>query len=144
MSKVMSTWSETRTLVPSATSPKLMPKSLLTDETAMTAVALDPSGSGLVTAVLCLAASSAAGSLYQVWGATELQLRASPEVLGRASAALVSAQYTGMILGALLAAVLVPAIGWDHALFAACCLGLAAVAAGATGTLREAAAQPVV
>jgi hypothetical protein len=56
----------------------------------------------------------------------------------------VSAQYTGMILGALLAAVLVPAIGWDHALFAACCLGLAAVAAAATGTLREAAAQPVV
>lgn len=98
---------------------------------------------GLLTAVLCVAASAAAGALYQVWGATELQLRASPEVLGRAGAALVAAQYAGMILGALLATVLVPLIGWDHALFAACCLGLGAVAATATGTLRQTAAQPV-
>jgi hypothetical protein len=65
-------------------------------------------------------------------------------VLGRAGAALVGAQYTGMILGALLATVLVPVIGWDHALFAACCLGLGAVTATATGTLRETAAEPVV
>jgi len=99
---------------------------------------------GLLTAMLCVAASAAAGALYQVWGATELQLRASPEVLGRASAALVGAQYTGMILGALAATVLVPLIGWDHALFTACCVGLGAVAATATGTLRETAAQPVV
>ena len=99
---------------------------------------------GLLTAMLCVAASAAAGALYQVWGATELQLRASPEVLGRASAALVGAQYAGMILGALAATVLVPLIGWDHALFTACCVGLGAVAATATGTLRETAAQPVV
>jgi len=56
----------------------------------------------------------------------------------------VGAQYTGMILGALAATVLVPLIGWDHALFTACCVGLGAVAATATGTLRETAAQPVV
>jgi hypothetical protein len=37
---------------------------------------------GLTTAALCLAASAAAGSLYQGWGSTELQLRAPPEVLG--------------------------------------------------------------
>jgi predicted MFS family arabinose efflux permease len=99
---------------------------------------------GLLTALLCLGASAAAGALYQVWGATELQLRAAADVLGRAGAALVAAQYTGMILGALLATLLVPVIGWDRALFVACCLGLAAVAATSTGTLRETATQPVV
>lgn len=98
----------------------------------------------LATAALSVAASATVGSLYQVWGATELQLRAGAEVLGRASAALVLAQYTGMLLGALLAAALVPALGWDRALFTACCLAVAAVAASVTGPLREPAPQPVV
>jgi MFS family permease len=99
---------------------------------------------GLATAALSLAASAAAGSLYQVWGSTELQLRAPAEVLGRAGAALVLAQYVGMLLGAILAAALVPLVGWDRALFAACCAALAAIAASVTGPLRQAAPRPVV
>jgi predicted MFS family arabinose efflux permease len=98
---------------------------------------------GLVTAILCVAASAAAGALYQVWGATELQLRAPPEVLGRAGAALVAAQYTGMIAGALVALVLVPLLGWERALFTACCLGIAAVAVTAVGPAGRTAAQRV-
>ncbi|HEY2705627.1 MAG TPA: hypothetical protein VGL20_18245 [Candidatus Dormibacteraeota bacterium] len=97
---------------------------------------------GLWTAGLALAASSGVASMYQVWGSTELQLRADPEVLGRAGAALVAAQYTGMILGALLATVLVPLLGWDRALYAACCLGLVTVAATITGPERTGAPQP--
>ena len=97
----------------------------------------------LATASLALAASAGAAALYQVWGSTELQLRARPEVLGRAGAALVAAQYTGMILGAVIALALVPAMGWDRALFTACWIALVAVAATATGPLRESAAQPV-
>ncbi|MDB5064561.1 MAG: transporter [Chloroflexi bacterium] len=99
---------------------------------------------GLATAALPLAASAAAGSLYQVWGSTELQLRAPAEVLGRAGAALVLAQYVGMLLGAVLAAALVPLVGWDRALFAACSAALAAIAASVTGPLRQAAPRPVV
>jgi hypothetical protein len=99
---------------------------------------------GLATASLALAASAGAAALYQVWGSTELQLRARPEVLGRASAALVAAQYTGMVLGAVAALVLVPLMGWDRALFATCWAGLAAVAATSTGALREGAAQAAV
>jgi len=99
---------------------------------------------GLTTAALCLAASAAVGSLYQVWGSTELQLRAPPEVLGRAGAALVLAQYAGMLLGAVLAAALVPLVGWDRALFTACCAALAAIAVSVTGPLREAAPRPAV
>lgn len=98
----------------------------------------------LASASLALAASAGAAALYQVWGSTELQLRARPEVLGRASAALVAAQYTGMILGAVIALALVPAMGWDRALFAACWIALAVIAATATGPLGESAAQPVV
>jgi hypothetical protein len=97
----------------------------------------------LVTAVVVLAASGAAGILYEVWGASELQRRAASEVLGRASAAVVAAQYTGMLLGAVAAAVLVPLMGWDHALFAVCCASVAVVAAAATGPLVERAPAPV-
>jgi predicted MFS family arabinose efflux permease len=91
----------------------------------------------LATAVATLAASGGVAVLYQVWGTTELQQRVAGEVLGRASAAVVGAQYAGMILGALLALVLVPPLGWDHALFTACCAAVAVVAASSTGPLFE-------
>jgi hypothetical protein len=97
----------------------------------------------LVTAVVVLAASGAAGILYEVWGASELQRRAASEVLGRASAAVVAAQYAGMLLGAVAAAVLVPLMGWDHALFAVCCVSVVVVAASATGPVVERAPAPV-
>jgi Transmembrane secretion effector len=87
----------------------------------------------LAPALATLAASGAAGVLYEVWGATELQRRARSQVLGRAGAAVVAAQYTGMIGGAVAAVVLVPVMGWAHALLAVCCLSAALVAASATG-----------
>jgi hypothetical protein len=48
-----------------------------------------------------------------------------------------------MLLGAVAAAVLVPLMGWDHALFAVCCASVAMVAASATGPLVERAPAPV-
>ena len=87
----------------------------------------------LAAALATLAASGAAGVLYEVWGATELQRRARTEVLGRAGAAVVAAQYTGMIAGAVAAVVLVPMLGWDRALLAVCGLSVTVVAGSAIG-----------
>jgi Major Facilitator Superfamily len=92
---------------------------------------------GLVAALAILAASGAAGVLYEVWGSTELQRRAGSEVLGRAGAAVAAAQYSGMIGGAVASLVLVPLLGWDRALLAVCGLSVALVVASATGQPRR-------
>lgn len=81
-------------------------------------------------ALLPLGISGAAGMLWQTWGATDMQTRSHPGVLGRVNAVAVTAASLGMLLGALLALALVPAVGWQHTLFISCCLALAVLAAG--------------
>jgi predicted MFS family arabinose efflux permease len=84
----------------------------------------------LAVAVTLLAASGGAGIVWQTWGATDLQRRCNPAVLGRVNAVMVTSASLGMLLGASLALGLVPWLGWERTLFIACCLGLAVLAAG--------------
>ena len=84
----------------------------------------------LWAALLPLGLSGAAGMVWQTWGATDMQLRAHPAVLGRVNAVAVTAASLGMLLGAVLALALVPAVGWERTLFVSCCLALVVLAAG--------------
>jgi MFS family permease len=81
-------------------------------------------------ALLPLAVSGTAGMVWQAWAATDMQMRTHPAVLGRVNAVAVTAASLGMLLGALLALLLVPVLGWQHTLFTSCCLALAVLAAG--------------
>jgi len=69
-------------------------------------------------AVVTLATAGLANSLYQTWGTTQLQRDVDPEMLGRASGVVVSLNIGGVIAGALLVTVLIPSMGWTHALIA--------------------------
>jgi MFS family permease len=62
--------------------------------------------------IAALAMCGAASSVWEAWGATALQRRSGPALLGRASAVVVSATYAGMIAGAVLAFATIEALGW--------------------------------
>ena len=81
-------------------------------------------------ALVELGVSGATGMVWQTWGATDMQTRAHPAVLGRVNAVAVTAASLGMLLGAVLALALVPAIGWQHTLFISVCVSLVVLAAG--------------
>jgi MFS family permease len=81
-------------------------------------------------ALVPLGVSGASGMVWQTWGATDMQTRSHPGVLGRVNAVAVTAASLGMLLGAVLALGLVPILGWQRTLFISCCLALAVLAAG--------------
>lgn len=70
------------------------------------------------------------GTLFETWGATEMQGRVDRNVLGSVSGAIVLTLFSGMMAGATAALVLVPLIHWDHALFWSCCLALGVLGGG--------------
>lgn len=81
-------------------------------------------------ALVPLGISGTAGMVWQTWGATDMQSRAHRSVLGRVNAVAVTAGSLGMLLGAVLALVLVPLVGWQHTLFISCCVALLVLVAG--------------
>jgi len=85
----------------------------------------------LPMAMLLLGLSGGAGIVWQTWSATEMQRRVHPQILGRVNAVMVTALTIGMLVGAVLALALVPAFGWEHTLFTACCVALAVLVGGA-------------
>ena len=94
----------------------------------------------LVIAMSLLFASSIGATLYQTRGTVGLQQRVGRQLLGRANAVLGLAVYVGMLAGAIAAAALVSAIGWEATVLtvcatSACVLFVAAVSeAGRTST----------
>jgi MFS family permease len=74
----------------------------------------------LPAAVILLFLSSFGATLYQTRGAVGMQQRVAPDTLGRASAVIGLAVYTGMLLGALAALALVSAIGWEATVLIVC------------------------
>lgn len=64
-------------------------------------------------AAMLLFVSSLGGVLYQVRGQIGLQQRVPTELLGRVNAVIRSALYTGMLIGAVSAAILVQPLGWQ-------------------------------
>lgn len=84
----------------------------------------------LWSALVLLGLCGAAGMVWPTWGSTDMQLRAHPAVLGRVNAVAITAGSVGMLVGALLALALVPAIGWPHTVFISCCLSLLVLAVG--------------
>lgn len=98
----------------------------------------------LAGAIMLLAASGGSGVVWQTWGATDMQRRTPPSVLGRVNAVMVTSLSLGMVLGAAVSLGLVAWLSWEHTLFIACCLGLVAVVAGvvlgpqrASATVRD-------
>jgi len=69
-------------------------------------------------AMVMLATAGLGNALYQTWGTTQLQRDVDPALLGRASGTVVTMNIGGIITGALAVALLIPAIGWTHALLA--------------------------
>ena len=89
-------------------------------------------------AVIVLGLSGLAETGYVSWGATDMQLRVGAAVLGRVNGVIVLAQSLGMVVGAVSALLLVPRLGWERALTAACCASLAVLALGILGGRRPA------
>jgi MFS family permease len=87
----------------------------------------------LVLAMLPLLLNGIGETSYITYGAIDMQTRVSVRLLGRVNAVFVSAQFTGMILGAVLALILVPLTSWPTALFTACCAAIAILAVGVIG-----------
>lgn len=85
----------------------------------------------LVLAMLPLLLNGIGETGYITYGAIDMQSRVAVGMLGRVNAVCVSAQFAGMILGAVLALILVPLTSWPTALFVACCLAIGVLAAGA-------------
>ena len=93
-------------------------------------LALVTLGGPLWAVLLPLALNGAAGTAWQTWGATDMQTRSHPAMLGRITAVAVTASSLGMLFGAVLALGLVPALGWQHTLFISCCISLVVLAGG--------------
>jgi MFS family permease len=86
------------------------------------------------SALALLALSSFAGSLFDVWGATEVQRRSPPGYLGRFNAVIWISQYSGMLIGALWALGTSAFLRWDGALqIASAAMFLFAVVMWTTG-----------
>ena len=97
----------------------------------------------LILAMLPLLLNGIGETSYITYGAIDMQTRVTTRLLGRVNAVFVSAQFTGMILGAVLALILVPLTSWPTALFIACCVAIAILAVGVVGIpYRRPAPQP--
>lgn len=88
----------------------------------------------LAQAMALLFVSSLFGALYQTRGAIALQRRVPRELLGRVNAVIRFSLYVGMLVGAVLAAVAIAWVRWDHLLlYATAAAALVLVAALLTG-----------
>ncbi len=74
----------------------------------------------LAIAMSLLFVSSIGATLYQTRGTVGLQQRVGHQLLGRANAVLGFAVYVGMLVGAIAAAALVTAIGWEATVLIVC------------------------
>jgi MFS family permease len=79
--------------------------------------------SALPEAILLLFASGLGAALYQTRGVIGVQQRVPADVLGRAMAVVRSAQYAGMLLGAIAAVALVQPLGWQATVLIVCSVG---------------------
>ena len=79
-------------------------------------------------AIVPLALSGAASSVWETWGSTDLQQRVPDHLLGQLNGVMVQFNSAGMVLGALLALLVVPVAGWSTMLFATCAGALAVLA----------------
>jgi predicted MFS family arabinose efflux permease len=77
----------------------------------------------LPLAVLLLFVSGVGAASYQTRGVIGLQQRVSRELVGRTMAVIRSAQYIGMLLGAIAAVCLVGPLGWEPTLLIVCAVG---------------------
>ncbi|MGA7987609.1 MAG: MFS transporter [Candidatus Dormiibacterota bacterium] len=77
----------------------------------------------LPVAVVLLFASGIGAALYQTRGVVGLQQRVPQELLGRTMAVIRSAQYVGMLSGALAAVFIVQPLGWEATVLIVCALG---------------------
>lgn len=83
----------------------------------------------LIAGVGLLFLSSAGGSLYQTRGAVGLQQRTPHAVMGRVNAVMRFGQYAGMLIGALLVALLADRLGWERVVLIVAAASLALMAA---------------
>lgn len=77
----------------------------------------------LPIAMLMLFLSGIGAGLYQTRGIIGLQQRVPRELLGRTTAVIRSALYTGMLLGAIAAVSLVQPLGWEATVLIVCAAG---------------------
>lgn len=77
----------------------------------------------LPLAVLVLFLSGIGASSYQTRGVIGLQQRVPRELVGRTMAVIRSAQYVGMLLGAIAAVCLVGPLGWEATVLIVCAVG---------------------
>ena len=77
----------------------------------------------LPVAVVLLFASGVGAGLYQTHGVVGLQQRVPQELLGRTMAVVRSAQYLGMLSGAVAAVFIVQPLGWEATVLIVCALG---------------------
>jgi MFS family permease len=77
----------------------------------------------LPEAVVLLFASGLGAALYQTRGVIGVQQRVPSELLGRTMAVIRSAQYTGMLIGAIAAVSLVQPLGWQATVLIVCVVG---------------------
>src|SRR5207302_4466093 len=96
----------------------------------------------LILAMLPLLLNGIGETGYITYGAIDMQSRLSVRLLGRVNAVFVSAQFSGMILGAVLALILVLLTSWPTALYTACCAAIVILAVGAIGAPSRDPAAP--
>jgi MFS family permease len=77
----------------------------------------------LPEAIVLLFASGLGAALYQTRGVIGVQQRVPSELLGRTMAVIRSAQYAGMLLGAIAALALVQPLGWQAMVLIVCAVG---------------------
>jgi len=126
-------------LRPRRVSRDLITAFALLEVVALAVLSLRPPFAGVV---VLLAVSGGAGIMWQTWGATDLQRRSHPALLGRVNAVMVMSAAVGMLLGAVLALGLVRWAGWEHTLFTACCIAVVLLAAGVALGPQRALAAP--
>ena len=96
---------------------------------------------GLLPAIGLLFVSTAAAALYQTRGQTALQQRVPAELLGRVNGVMRLLLYAGMLVGAVVAVVLVDAIGWAPLVLVTAAVSVAAFVPAAL-TLRRQPRRP--
>ncbi|MBV9101785.1 MAG: MFS transporter [Candidatus Dormibacteraeota bacterium] len=96
----------------------------------------------LAVAAALLFISSMGGVLWQVNGSIGLQQRVPVDLLGRVNAAVRSAMYTGMLVGAVAVAVLVQPFGWQATVLCVVAAAFLLIAAAALTRPRRLASHP--
>jgi Transmembrane secretion effector len=92
------------------------------------AIAGFSASSVIITALLLLAVSAAAGSSFDTWGLTEIQRQAPPGFMGRFNSVIFISMYWGMLIGAVWALSTATVLRWDVAIELACATSLVLLA----------------